>query len=223
MKILFIIFLFLSCLSFAQFKDKESADLYIRGSVCIPNPLSSQMFSTAFDGIYEANLSVGAKVTSNFYLGIGYQNFLFQNDKDFKYTFYKASIPYNTKLGGNGFFVRGEYCRFFSTIGFMSYALQTGIMVSEYKNVNEDTNKVNQPFGLIKFSAPFVQPEVSANFIIEKHLSFSVVLSYTTLFSHFDPKAPRFNQFESISNSSNNYFMSWINFGFGFNVLLNRK
>jgi hypothetical protein len=48
-------------------------------------------------------------------------------------------------------------------------------------------------------------------------------MSYTTLLYYYDPKAPRFAHFGEIKNASNNYVMSWLNFGFGFNVLLGKK
>jgi hypothetical protein len=96
-------------------------------------------------------------------------------------------------------------------------------MLNNYFNVNADTSNANKPFVLKDFSAPFVQPEVSLNFIVEKHLSFSLMLSYTTLFYKFDPKAPRFAQFQEIKSSSNNYFMGWMNIGFGFHILLDKK
>ena len=105
----------------------------------------------------------------------------------------------------------------------MSYCLNSGFMQCNYSNVNLDTNINNKPFGKLIFSAPYIQPEVSANFIVDNTISFSIMLSYTTLFSNFDPKAPRFNHFEEVKKTSNKYYMSWLNIGFGFNVLINTK
>jgi len=207
----------------AQNKQKELADFSITGNFCIPSILSSDMYRTSFDGIYEMNLSVNKAMGGGFFGGLGYQNVLFQNDEGLKYAYFNASIPYNTRLMGNGVFARFSYVRFFSAIGYMSYSMHAGYMMSHYYNVNADTSEANRPYGAQKFNAPYLQPELAVNFIVDKTISFGVILSYTTLFSKFDPKAPRFNQFEEISSQSNNYVMSWLNFGFNFNVLLHRK
>jgi hypothetical protein len=68
-----------------------------------------------------------------------------------------------------------------------------------------------------------LQPEIAVNFLTDRRLSFSIILSYTTLFYFYDPKAPRFNQFEEINDLSNKAVMGWINIGFGFNILINKK
>jgi hypothetical protein len=207
----------------AQKKQKDLADFLITGNFSIPAILSSDMYRASFDGIYEMNFSANKAFGGNLYAGLGYQNVLFQNDESLQYTYFNASIPYNTRLMGNGVFARFSHVRFFNDIGFISYALQAGYLMCQYKNVNADTSAANQPYGAQKFNAPYVQPELAINFIVDKTISFGVVLSYTTLFSKFDPKAPRFNQFEQISSESNNYVMSWLNFGFNFNALLHRK
>lgn len=181
------------------------------------------MYRSSFDGIYEMNFSANMGLGSGFYAGLGYQNILFQNDDSLKFAYFNASIPYDTRMMGHGVFARGSYVRFFSNIGYMSYSMHAGYMMSHYYNVNADTSEANQPYGALKFNAPYIQPELAVNFIVDKTLSFGVILSYTTLFSKFDPKAPRFNQFEKISSKGNKYVMSWLNFGFNFNVLLHRK
>jgi hypothetical protein len=222
-RFLVILMLFVCFAARGQNKQKHLANFTVNGSFCIPNILSSEMFRVSFDGIMESNLSVSAETGENFFIGLGYQNVLFQNDQNLKYAYFNASIPYDTRLIGNGIFARFSYVRFFSDIGFMSYALNGGYMLSHYTRVNNDTSKANQPFVPQEFNAPYIQPEVGVNFIVDKTISFAVQLSYTTLFTHFDPKAPRFNQFEEIATASNNYLMSWFNIGFGFKVLLNKR
>ena len=218
-----VFLIFFAFQSLSQNKGKEVSDFVIHGNVSIPNPVSSEMYRTAFDGIYEANLVVSKKVAEYFLLGAGYQSVLFQNDERFKYAYFNASIPYNTRLQDHGLFLRFTYARYSSAKIFLDYSVNAGVSFLNYYNINADTSAVNKPYGAQKFTAPFLQPEFSLNFLVEHNLSFSFNLSYTTLFSNFDPKAPRFNQFEEISVASNNYFMSWINFGFGFNVLLSTK
>lgn len=224
-KILVLILVCVSAFCFSQSKKKNA--LYtIRGNIGISRPISSSAFRNCFAGVYEGNLSLNLRVVDKFYLGIGYQSNLFQNSKFLKEKFYinskQTSVSYNTSLVGNSGFIKLGYDKFFSDKGYISYSINTGLMFAHYADVNADTTSYNQPYGALKFSAPYVQPEISFNFIAETRLSFSIMLSYTTLFYDFDPKAPRFNHFTEINTKSNNYFMSWFNIGFGFNVLLGK-
>jgi hypothetical protein len=183
------------------------------------------MFRTSFSGVYEADLSVNVRLFGNFFAGLGYQNSHFQNNKFLKFQYFNASIPYNTRITGHGGFLKLGTDKFFSPTGFMSYALNSGLMQLNYTNVNADTNKLNRPYGPTVLLTPFVQPQMAVNFIVDEKqtMALSIMLSYTTLFSSFDPRSPRFNHFEEISKKSNRYTVSWFNIGFGFTVLINKK
>jgi hypothetical protein len=217
-----LISILLPMMALAQAR-KEGPPVTIRGNIGIPKPVSSKMFRTSFAGLYEANVSVNFKLFSNFYAGLGYQNSHFKNNEFLKYTYFNASLPYNTRLLMHAGFIKLGFDRFVSEKTYISYALNTGVIQANYFNVNEDTSAANKPLAGKKFSGQYVQPEATINFIVDPKLSFSLVLSYTTLFYHFDPKAPRFNQFSDINKLSNRHYMSWINFGFGFNILFNGK
>jgi hypothetical protein len=215
----------------AQFERKENALVTIRGNVGIPKPISSKMFRTAFNGIFEANLSVNYRLFNNFHLGLGYQNSYFQNNKEV-FVYYKVppkqatsggSLSYNTRLMGHCGYLRIGYDRFFSDKGYMSYALHSGLMEGLYQNVVADSSVDNKPTVRPDLFAPYLQPEMTVNFIVDRTLSFSIMVSYTTLLYKFDPKAPRFNHIEQVRNSTNRYLMSWFNIGFGFTVLINNK
>jgi len=132
-------------------------------------------------------------------------------------------LSYNTKLMGHAGFIRLGYDRFFSKKGYMSYALNSGAIKGVFMNVVPDTSSRNMPLQPDYFIAPYLQPEVAANFIVDPTLSFSIMLSYTTVFAHFDPRSPRFNHIAEVNTKTNSYPMSWFNIGFGFNVLINRK
>lgn len=209
---------------------KQNAPFTIRGNIGIPRTISSQMFHTCFNGVYEANLSVNARVTDNFFIGLGYQNTGFQNNKKI-FTYYQApgkiygSLSYNTRIMAQATFIKLGYDKFFSPTAYMSYGLNGGYMLFNYTNVQLDTNIANRPYGATSVIVPYAQPEMSVNFTVDEkqQLALSIFLSYTTQFSHFDPKAPRFNHFEEVKNKNNGYFVSWFNIGFGFSVLLNRK
>lgn len=229
-KIFLLIFLsfFLNCLS--QERGKKNAPVTVRGIVGIPRTISSKMLRTSFSGVYEANLSVNARLFNNFFAGLGYQNSYFQNNKAV-FVYYQvpssqktagASLSYNTKMMGHGGFLKLGYDKFFDK-GYVSYSLNTGYVKMSYINVNDDSSTVNLPFDPKDFTAPFVQPEIAVNFMADRSLSFSLILSYTTLIYTFNPKAPRFAHIQQVQEQSNNYYMSWISIGFGFNVLIGKK
>lgn len=214
------ILLSLSLFSFSQKGEQRNARFTIRGNIGIPKAISSQMFRTCFAGLYEGNLSANMRMFVNFYVGVGYQNSHFQNQKFLKQTLFNNKVSYNTRYVANGAFIRLGYDKFFSETAYVGYALNTGYAMSSYLNVNADSSSLNRPYGPERFNAMYVQPEISANFIVDKTLAFSVFFSYTTQFSKFNPRSPRFNQFEQVNKTSNRYIMSWINIGIGFTVLL---
>jgi len=227
MRIVFIFILLCYHLIFsAQTKLKQNAPFTIRGKIGIPKTLSSKLFNTCFKGVVESNLSLNGRVFNNVFAGLGYENSFFQNNK---YIFKnqitpQASIPYDTKLLIHSGFVKIGYDYFFSEIGYVSCAINTGYSFATFNNVLKDTSIRNQPLVSDKFAAPFIQPEFGINFIAEDILSFSFMISYNNLLYHFDPKAPRFAHFaevtELVKTNRNKYFMSWINIGFGFNILI---
>lgn len=229
-KALLLIFLASIGTCFSQQK-KQNAFFTIRGNIGIPKSLSSSMFRTAFNGVYEANLSLNFRLFSNFFAGLGYQNTLFQNNKKV-FAYYQVKTPsgaqtgaflsYNTKIMCNAGFVKLGYDAFFEK-GYVTYALNTGFMLANYMNVVPDTNVANLPRRPTNFTAPYVQPEIAVHFLADRSLSFSVMLGYTTLFYKFDPKAPRFNDIQEVVEKHNRYFISWLNIGFGFNIHIHSK
>jgi hypothetical protein len=218
-----LIFCIQFSVGYSQDKQQRNSPFTIRGNIGINKPLTSKQFSRAFLGIYEANVSFNYQVAGNFYAGIGFENIMFKNSERFKLLFYQASLPYNTRLNGNGGFLKLGYDKFVTESIYVSYALNTGYILAKYINVHPDTSLLNRPYPALDLSAPFVQPEFSANFVTEKSLSFSLIFAYNTLFYRFNPKAPRFNDIDGVTGVSNKYLMSWVTFGFGFTVLLGNK
>src|SRR5688572_27051852 len=113
MRVLFFLVLLFPGLLQAQNKQKKLGDFSVAGNFSIPGIISSNMYQKAFDGIYEMNFSVNKHMGGNFFVGLGYQNVLFQNDDSLKYSYFNASIPYNTRLMGHSVFARFTYARFF--------------------------------------------------------------------------------------------------------------
>ncbi len=221
-KIVLLLVLFIPFVSLAQGSKKENAPVTIRGIIGISRATSSEQFRKSFAGLYEANISLNFKVNKNYFIGVGYQSDFFKNNESIKYKYYNDSVPYNTQLIGHGAFVKFGY-DYFLEKNYVSFVLNAGYSFFHYANVNQDSSLANQPFVGTSFSAPYLQPEIAINFLTDRNLSFSIILSYTTLFYHFDPKAPRFNQFEQINDLSNKAVMGWFNIGFGFNILINKK
>ena len=227
---IFLVFL-IPVLAFSQTRDKRSSPYTVRYNIGIHKSVSSQKFRTAFNGIFETNLSLNARVFSTFFIGLGYQYTHFQNNKNV-FVYYQAKDPkgnatgatlsYNTRLVGNAPFIKIGYDQFFEK-GFVTYALNAGYSLMQYNNVVNDSADANQPFRPTKFGAGYIQPEISVSFIADRSLTFSLMFSYTTMFYKFDPKAPRFNAIDQLRDKSNNYFMSWINLGFGVTVLMGKR
>lgn len=234
-KLSLLLVLLLSMSLLSQNRDKRSAPFTVRYNLGIPKTVSSQKFRTAFNGVLESNLSLNARIFSNFFVGLGYQYSHFQNNKEV-FAYYRAKDPkgnntgatlsYNTRLVGNAGFIKLGYDQFFEK-GFATFALNSGFCLVNYKNVVNDTNSKafaeNFPFVGTTFNAPYLQPEISVSFMADRSLTFSLLLSYTTLFYKFDPKAPRFNGIDQLKDKSNNYFMTWFNIGFGCTVLLGKR
>lgn len=201
----------------------DNAPFIIKVNAGIPRTISSQMFRKSFTGVYEAGISLNFKLLKNFYMGVGFQRTDLRNVDSLKFKVFNAKLPYNTHLIGGSPYVRLTYNKFYKKNIFVDYSISYGYMLVNYTNVNEDTTSKNKPFVSQNFTSHFIQPEVSANFIIEEHLAFSVMLNYTTVFYKFDPKAPRFNQFDFINKKSNNYYMSWFSLAFGINILIGKR
>jgi len=228
-----ILFLFMSVLAYSQKIDKQNPFFTVRGNVGIPRSTGSMMFRQSFTGIYEVNLAAVVRPGKNFVVGLGYQNALFKNVKSIGVIQYSqggktiALSNYNTQIIEHGGFFKMGYDQFVTPTSYLNYSINSGLMFCQYTGVVPDTSIANRPYGETKFFAPYTQPEISMHFIAgeEQLLSFSMMLSYTTLFYKFDPKAPRFNGLPDppIYTKGNRYFMNWINIGLGFNVLIKGK
>jgi hypothetical protein len=214
-----------SSASAQAYKLRENAPVTIRGFAGLPNAVSSQMFKTAFRGIFEGGLSLNYKLGKHLHAGVGYRFSYFRNNENV-FTYFVSpvgNLSFDTRIESHSVFARVGIDKFFSEIGYMSYTLNGGYMLGKYRNVIGDTSLYNRPFVEPALNGPYLQPEVSLNLIAEKSLSFSIFFSYTLLLQKFNPKAPRFNQVEEVSLAPNKFLVSWITFGFGFSVLFKNQ
>jgi hypothetical protein len=189
------------------------------------------MFRTCFNGVYAGNVSFNYRIFNNVIVGLGYDNSHFLNNKKV-FTYYippsgqkEYGLSYNTRIMNHSGFLRIGGDKFFSNTGYMNYSVNSGLMAMNYFNVEADSSVENRPYGPKMIYSPYVQPEISVNFIVgeERTLSLSIMLAYTTVLTNFDPKSPRFNHFAEVKSKSNRHYMSWLNIGFGFNVLIGKK
>lgn len=228
-KTLFLLSFLLPLLALSQGRDKRSAPFTVRYNIGIQKSIGSQKFRTAFNGVMESNLSINARLFSTFFVGVGYQYSHFQNNKQV-FVYYQVpsslttggSLSYNTRMVGNSGFLKIGYDKFFEK-GFATFALNSGYSIVQYNNVVNDSALANQPFVAARFNAPYLQPEISISFMADRSLTFSLMFAYTTMLYKFDPKAPRFNAIDQLRDKKNNYFMNWINIGFGCTVLLGKR
>jgi hypothetical protein len=226
---LFILIFCIPLLYQAQEKKKKNPRISLRGNIGIPRIIGSKMFRTAFNGIVETGVSTNIILTDNFFIGAGYQYTNFQvNKKEWSASVINAtggtvtSVFYKTTLEVNSGYIKLGYDYFFSDIGFVSYALNMGYSSGAYGRVIANADPANQPWPGARFSAPYIQPELAFNFLAEKKISFSFMLSYTTLLYRFDARAPQFNHVGPIKEAKNRANMNWINIGIGFNIFLGK-
>jgi hypothetical protein len=210
---------------------KRTPPFSIKGTVGIPQSIGSSMFHTAFSGVYDVGLSANVRAFSNFNVGLAARNLRFQNNKSVFDNIQSITVTtptggqsiiavsYDTKLNCIGYGIRLGYDQFFEKV-YMSYGLETGIFDARYINVNENNAIENLPAVAKKFTSPYVQPDIAANFYADGRLNFSVQLGIGVMTKRFDPKAPRFNGIGQVNSKSNKLPMTWINIGFGFAVLL---
>ncbi|MBK7311657.1 MAG: hypothetical protein IPI93_13005 [Sphingobacteriaceae bacterium] len=205
--------------------EKLNARFVIKTSAGIPKPITSNLFRKSFNGFYDLGISFNFRTVGNFYFGIGYQNVFFKNNAYLKQQVYNASIPYDTRLLADIPFVAISYDKYFKSDSYIKYSLNYGYILGKYTNVNPDTSEKNKPLISKGFSGQYIRPEVSFNFIDKDNtwVSFSVMVSYTTLLYKYDPRSPRFAHFYELQPISNRYAMSWLTVGFGINVLLGQS
>lgn len=207
--------------------DKQNAVFTIRGHAGVPAGLSSDMFRFAFKGVYEFDLTANYRLFDNFHMGIGFRQTAFKNNPNY-FTYHKDkytsfTIPYDTRFIVNSFIINLGYDKFYSDKFYINYTVQSGIAMSQFKKVIEDSSDSNKPFQPKKFSTPFIKAQTSFNFIVDPKLSFNIYFGYQSVLFNFDPRSPRMNQYDELRKKSNKHGIAWLSFGFGFNVLIDKK
>jgi hypothetical protein len=203
----------------AQTDPFRNSKYTVRGCINIPNIVSSQAYRASYRGIYDANISVNRTLFSNFFAGLGYYNALFNRARREEFD----KINLKTKLQIHGAFVKLGYDHFFSERGYYSFALNTGYTSNLYTGVSRSLADTILPATSNRFNSMYLTPEISANFVTGPHLSFGIMLSYSTLLYQYNPRDSYMDGYLNYKKLKNNYFMSWINIGFSIHVLIGKN
>jgi hypothetical protein len=193
----------------------------IRANAGIPKIASSAQFRNSFSGVITGDASVNCKLFADFFAGVGYS-----------YTYYKCQKYFrdplrdniNTILQTQNGYVKVGYDKFFSERGFVTFSMNMGYSLSQYRSVRYKNDSLKGKYPT-QYSNAFIEPMLDVYFIVDPNFAIGGHLSYNYNFAQFNPLYPQFNQwgpygYNSISNKWN---MSLITLGFGFYYGLARK
>jgi hypothetical protein len=217
MKFILSYFIVLSCLvSFSQDKAPELPKFSTRGNVSIPKVVSSNALRNSFSGVMSADMNISYKMTSDFFVGLGYS-----------YTYYKSQKVFrdqnlNANMQSQNGYLKLGFDKFFSDNGFTTFSINTGYNFNQYKGVvyKNDSLKGKYP---TEFAGAFIEPVIGIYFIVDPNFAIGGHISYNYNFSKFDPTYSGFDKYFEYSKVKNNWNMSMINLGFGFYYGLTRK
>lgn len=212
---IFIAFLFLFTQVNAQ--DKEPLPRFsIRGSCAIPKIIGSEAFRISFLGVYDANLTFNFRLGKKLTLGIGYQNCVFNQTATFK------NKGLDTRLQVHNGLIRLGFDKFTSPKSFASLSITSGYGLNKYTAVKAVKDSLNGKYPTF-FTATFLRPEASINFLVEDNFAFGILIAYNMVLSSYDPNLNCFATYESFSKYRNKVNMGWISFGFNFFYAPQRK
>lgn len=181
----------------------------IRGSCSIPKIVGSEAFRISFLGVYDASLTFNFRLGKSLTLGIGYQNVLFNQTSLFRYK------GLDTRLMVSNGLVRIGYDKATGPKNFMSLSLTSGFGYNQYTAVKATQDSLNGKYPTF-FTATFLRPEWSINFLVEDNFAFGVLVAYNMVLASYDPNLNCFATYENFGKYRNKANMGWISFGFNF-------
>ena len=181
----------------------------IRGSCAIPKIIGSEAFRVSFLGVYDASLTFNVRLGKSVTIGIGYQNALFNQTSFFRYK------GVDTRLQVNNGLVRFGYDKATGPKAFVSLSVTSGFGVNQYTAVKAIKDSLNGKYPTY-FTATFLRPEISYNFLVEDNFAFGILLAYNMVLASYDPNLNAFGTYENFSKYRNKANMGWISFGFNF-------
>ena len=120
----------MSCLvSFSQDKVPQLPKFSIRGNISIPKVVSSNALRNSFSGVMSTDMNISYKITSDFFVGLGYS-----------YTYYKSQKVFrdqnlNANMQSQNGYLKLGFDKFFSDNGFTTFSINTGYNYNQYKSV----------------------------------------------------------------------------------------
>jgi len=180
-KRLLILSAFLFPFSQGNAQDREPLPFFsIRGSCSIPKIVGSEAFRISFLGVYDANLTFNFRMGKKLTIGIGYQSCIFNQTATFKYK------GLDTKLQIHNGLIRIGYDKYTSAKSFASLSVTSGYGVNKYTAVKAVRDSLNGKYPTF-FTATFLRPEASINFLVEDNFAFGVLIAYNMILSQYDP------------------------------------
>lgn len=201
-------FLFLTQ-AFSQ--DKEPLPRFsIRAAFTNPIVVSSQAYRKSFKGLVDGGLTLNLRLFGNFGIGIGYKAAMFEGDDFFK----KDNFLKTQEQVHDGVFRMGfDYPT--GPKSFITLSLNSGFGFHKYTSVKAARDSLDGKYPT-EYTAGFIRPEFSANFLVEDNFAFGIFLSYNMVLNTFDPRLPCFDTYIPYSQYRNKAYPGWISFGFGF-------
>lgn len=194
---------------FAQ--DKEPLQRFsIRANVTNPIVIASQAYRNSFKGIIDGGITFNLRLFGNFAIGIGYKAAMFEGEDFFK----KDNFLKTQQQVHDGVFRMGFDHRT-GPKSFITLSLNSGFGFHKYTSVKAARDSLDGKYPT-EYSAGFVRPEFSANFLTEDNFAFGVFLSYNMVLATYDPRMPCFDTYINFSKYRNKAYMGWLSFGFGF-------
>jgi hypothetical protein len=218
-KVLLIVIVLFCNLLHSQSEPFRNSPYTIRGTISIPNIISSQAYRVSYRGTYDGNISFNRVLFSNFYAGIGYYNALFNRARREEFD----KINLKTRQQTHGGFLKLGYDYIYSEKAYCSLALNSGYAYNFYTGVSRSLADTILPATTNKFNSLFLTPEVGVNFLTGPKLCFGITLSYVTMLYKYNPRDSYMDGYLNYKKLSNRSYMSWINIGFSFHVLLGKN
>jgi len=227
MKIKLHIFLFLFAFNLSA-QDKPVFSM--RGSVTIPKNIGSDAWKASFAGIYDGSFTLCFRINKGFFIGAGYQNYLFGPQKIFKNVLVNNNVTggqwLSTRMQGHNGFIRLGYDQDFieDKKGFYTFALNSGYSYNKYTSVVAPSDSVQ---GLMPrdYTCIFFRPEITFNFYAEglNNVAFGIVFAYNYNLYVYDPDVPCFSSYADFSKYRNRSGQNWFSAGFTFYLAPTRK
>lgn len=197
--------------------DFKESLFSVRFSTTLPTPVSNAVLRNKFRGIYEMNLSLNLRLSTSFFMGLGFKSGLLGLNAIPNPT---TGLNLNTKMQLYTGYIKIGYNKFHTENIFSTFALNMGYNSSFFTGIvnpkNEsDINKI--------FTSTLIEPEYSLNLAVEETFSIGIFLSYNYMPTVFNPTNIALQDLTSITGLKTTSSTGIINFGFGFYFGVGKK